>query len=114
MGAVLNDNSPEELISNFPPSSAVSTNQVFVSDASTSDASKVRTAVVFSATFFVISEVVIVGASLTLVTVMVTSNVPLIAVGVSSSVTLTVTLYSLFVSLSAGFSKSGTALNLSS
>ena len=78
-GAVLNVSTPpDELMLNFPPSPADSTDHDSVVDASTSDAAKSTTVPVpFSGTEAVVALVVITGASLTLVTVTVTVCVSL-------------------------------------
>ena len=110
-GAFENESVPEELMVNLPPSSPLSTDHVSVSDASTSSAANVWTAVVFSGTDLVAGGDVITGASLTSVTVTWTMSVVLRP---PASLTLTVTSYTLSVPASAGISKLGALANLSS
>ena len=72
-GALVNVSTPDDgLMVNLPPSSAGSNDHVRVSDASTSVAEKVATAVLFSGMLSVAGGDAITGASFTFVRLMVT------------------------------------------
>ena len=92
LGELANVSAPVAVpIANLEPSSALSTDHVRVSDASTSVAEKVKTAVLFSGMLLVAGGDVITGASLTLVTLTVIVCMSLNIVGEPLSVTFTVT-----------------------